>query len=159
MAKHRAELDETQVDVQLRETEQRRAVLACADNIIMPIIAADGSTNSPGPGNASNADCARVEGRVAAACPKASAAAEDAGLFARLTTPNKVHGALCRRGRHGRRRHNSVGSRSIRTLCTARRTSDPRYERAHRWMPPGTPAACAVSDLPIPLRARRNPPF
>ena len=46
MAKHRAELDETQVDVQLRETEQRRAVLACADNIIMPIIAADGSTNS-----------------------------------------------------------------------------------------------------------------
>ena len=41
MAKHRAELDETQVDVQLRETEQCRAVLACADNIIMPIIAAE----------------------------------------------------------------------------------------------------------------------
>ena len=89
MAKHRAELDETQVDVQLRETEQRRAVLACADNIIMPIIAADGSTNFPGLGNASNADGARVEGRVAAACPKAPAATEVAGLFARLTTPTK----------------------------------------------------------------------
>ena len=81
------------------------------------------------------------------------------GVVRPLDHANKVHGALCRRGRHGRRRHNSVGSRSIRTLCTARRTSDPRYERAHRWMPPGTPPACAVSDLPIPLRSRRNPPF
>ena len=91
--------------------------------------------------------------------PQSVGSGRGRGVVRPLDHANKVHGALFRRGRHGRRRHNSVGSRSIRTVCTARRTSDPRYERAHRWMPPGTPPACAVGDLPIPLTARRNPPY